>query len=71
MAWNLWLVGQEGHVPSLKRIYVFHLHGGSQQAVNLGIHLGQVPDGLWPSPPHPKHGVYVFALAKSRCTELP
>lgn len=30
----------------------------------------QVPDELWPSSPHPRHKVCVFALAKSRCTKL-
>ena len=48
----------------------FSCTGGSQQTVNPGIYLRQIPNGLWPSPLHPRHGVCMFALAESRYTEL-
>lgn len=48
----------------------FCVHWGSQQKVNPGIYLWQIPDGLWPSSLHPRHGVCMFALAESRYTEL-
>lgn len=28
-----------GHVTSLNKVHIFHAHWGSQQAVNLGVHL--------------------------------
>ena len=33
-----------GHVTSLSKVHIFHIHWGNQQAVNLGVHLYQIPN---------------------------